>query len=340
MGFIFQNAAYTCTAPIYFIWHLFASPTAKITATRSKPSSPNFKSSSQTQTQTPTNKNVTQATIDFTTPTALSFSSITPDPVSTSILPLCVFLGFGIPTIAMTLPSPGVITPEQHYGWIAIWQLFPVWQSLVMSLLRPVTSARYAAANPREAAAFVYRLILGLTVLSQCTTLLIGLVSDGTLSTVSRMTGMEFPEWVYSMLRDVNLRDVLIPASPFNPPGVDPTAVKVIPSKNWLAPLAVHFLQWDVYCGNFAVLIWVTFLYYVAHVAYVDPGLVSAPSLDGKFSPSFTPTWKGVVTKAVGWFLVGGPVASAAWLMWERDEVVFGAMGRMRRPGKGSLKVL
>lgn len=60
--------------------------------------------------------------------------------------------------------------------------------------------------------------------------------------------------------------------------------------------IVVSFLRWDVYCASAAFVIW------AAHLA---PG--GLPSR---------------VAKVVFWTVVGGPVAPAVMLIWERDEAV------------------
>ncbi|KAM7195756.1 hypothetical protein V8F20_007326 [Naviculisporaceae sp. PSN 640] len=267
MGLIFQNVAYTNTVPIWLVLHLLISPTAKTTS--------------------------------------ITSSSVTADPVSAKLLPLCVALCFGIPTVAMNLPSPDILSPKAHYAWVAIWQGFPVWQSVILMILRPFFSSIYSTANPRAAAASVYKTILVISVYSHLSVLLIALIPA---SAIPASVAGVLPSWIPEMLGEASFSEVFIPALPSNPPSVDPSTVDVIPS-NWLAPLAVHFLQWDVYCGNLAVLIWAVFMYYVAAAS---SKAVSSSSSGAK-----------VIGKTLGWFVVGGPVAAATYLLWERDEGVY-----------------
>lgn len=289
MGFIFQNAAYTITVPIWLALHLFASPTAKT-------------------------KSITS-------------SAVGTDPVSTGILPLCVLIGFGIPTIAMGLPSPGVLSAPAHYAWIAIWQMFPVWQSLLLMILRPfvassISRSSRVAASQRSAVNRVYRVVLGLAVVSQMTALAVSLIPESAIPKAP--VGNRVSPWVLEMLREVNFRNVFLPTWPSNPPAVDPSSVEVIPT-DWLAPLAVHFLQWDIYCGNLAVLIWAGCLYYLASSSSSRVSSVSLSNNNTKMTTTTTGFGDNVtiLVKALGWFVLGGPVAAAAFLLWERDEAVY-----------------
>lgn len=283
MGLIFQNIAYTNTVPIWLALHLLTSPTAKT-------------------------KRITS-------------SAVAADPVSTKLLPLCVLIGFGIPTVAMNLPSPDVLSAKAHYAWIAIWQGFPVWQSLVLMILRPIFSVFSGSNNSqRGAAERVYRTILAISVFSHLSVLLIALIPESAIRT--SLVG-SLPPWVPEMFREATFSKVFFPAWPSNPPSVDPSTVEVIPT-TWLAPLAVHFLQWDVYCGNLAVLIWAGFLYYVAVVA-------AGSSSSSKAAPG---SGLKALWKTLGWFIVGGPVAAATYLLWERDGSVY------RRELVGEKKVM
>ncbi|KAK4213452.1 hypothetical protein QBC37DRAFT_422913 [Rhypophila decipiens] len=265
MGLIFQNVAYTNTVPIWLALHLFLSRTAKA------------------KTLTP--------------------STIAADPVAAKILPLCVFLGFGIPTIAMGLPSPDVLSAPAHYAWVAIWQLFPVLQSLVLMILRPLFSSRYSTTDSRKALESVYMAILGLAVMSHMTVLIMALVPA---SAIPNSLAGSLPSGLLERFKEVDLYKAFVPIWPGNPPTIDPASVKVIPT-DWMAPLATHFLQWDVYCGNLAVLLWAGFLYYAASYSSSTSSGVSGI----------------VVVKSLGWLVFGGPVAAATYLLWERDDGVY-----------------
>lgn len=92
----------------------------------------------------------------------------------------------------------------------------------------------------------------------------------------------------------------IIPPSLYSPPTIDP---KAIPARD-LAPLTHFFLIWDIYCGSVALLLWAVYLRRVAA------------------SPADRFSWTSLSGKVVGWTAVGGPVAAATALLWERDEVL------------------
>ena len=154
----------------------------------------------------------------------------------------------------------------------------------------------------------MYRFILALCLVSQISALVVAVVPYTAVP-----GNISLPSWVSDMLKETNLTAVFLPSSPGNPPRISPASVDVIPT-DWLVPLAVHFLQWDVYVGNLAVLVWAGFVYFVS----------SASASKGSVE---------VFVRVIGWLVVGGPVAAATVLVWERDEGVYEgvAVGRGKK---------
>ncbi|KAK3318803.1 hypothetical protein B0H66DRAFT_558219 [Apodospora peruviana] len=267
MGVVVQNAAYTVAAPVYLITHLLTSPTASSSS--------------------------------------LKASSLVIDPTAAKILPTCALLAFFVPGIAMTLPSPSVLSPSAHYGWIAAWQAFPIWQALLLFVLRPVLAPLFKFSSHtdwRKTTRSAYQFALELSVVGHLGLLAVAV----TPPTVVPSSGWAAP-WLSTMLKEVDFSRAFVPTSLTDPPSVMEELGKLVDRvpAGWLAPLAKHFLQWDVYSANAAVLIWAAFLYSRA------AGLSTARTSPGT-----------VFIKACGWFVVGGPTAAAAILLRERDDAV------------------
>lgn len=272
MGFICQNISYTITVPFYFILHIFTSPTAS--------------------------------------PSVTARDVLLDNPSDTNIVLLSEFIACLVPAVAMALPAPSVISPAAHYSWIAIWQGFPIWQSVLQWVFSrvapgPARSARSGKAPNRSTfnTVTLYRVALFTTVTTH-----LGLLAVAVTPASAIPSG--WPT-LSAIFEQVTLDSALIPRSLSNPPTVDPKMI----SAHALAPLTQYFLQWDVYCGSLALLLWAVYLRRVA-------------ASGDRFS------WTGLVGKVVGWTAVGGPVAAATVLLWERDEVL------VRRGGTGGKKRL
>lgn len=274
MGFICQNISYTIAAPIYFVLHLFTSPTAS---------------------------------------TSVSAADVLVDDVlEPRLLLLSLFIAFVVPAVGMGLPAPSLVTASTHYNWIATWQFFPLLYSLLqwtfkqifstLGLFRP--TGRQLNKRSPVSTAVVYRAALFLTVTTHLALLAVTL-------TPSSVIPAGWPT-LSTVFDQVTVTSAIVPPSLYSPPTVDP---KVIPAED-LAPLSHFFLIWDVYCGSVALLLWAVYLRRV----------VAGPT--GGFS------WTSLVGKVVGWTAVGGPIAAAAALLWERDEML------VRRDGAGGKKRL
>ncbi|OIW28252.1 hypothetical protein CONLIGDRAFT_370509 [Coniochaeta ligniaria NRRL 30616] len=251
----------------------------------------------------------------FTSGTAspsVSADDVLPDDaLEPRILLLSNLIAFVVPAVGMALPAHSVVSAETHYNWIAVWQFFPLLYSLfqwafsrISSTLGLTKSSERQPNRSQVSTAVVYRAALFLTVTTHLTILAVALTPALALP----------PGWptLSAIFDQVTLNSAIIPPSLLSPPTVDP---KVIPADS-LAPAAHFFLIWDVYCGSIALLLWAVYLRRVA----------AGPT--DRFS------WTGLGAKVLAWTAVGGPVAAAAVLLWERDEVL------LRRDGAGGKKRL
>jgi hypothetical protein len=257
MGLIFQNISYTVTVPIYLVVHLLTSPTA-----RSSPSA----------------------------------SDIQPrNALEPTLIPITSILSFAVPALLMALPAPQMISPGAHYVWLIIWQLFPLWQTIIQWTLTNFVSRNSITTGYKSNAAIdtssVYRFVLLLTIAIHLP-----------LLEVSLLPGEYVPaEWpaIRKVFEQTSFWNVFVPPAWSNAPSLDTSLTTV--SASALAPLVRYLLQWDAYGGNAAVLLWSVYLRKV-----VGDGI----------------SWSAIARKVVFWTALGGLIAPAAMLLWERDEVV------------------
>lgn len=216
------------------------------------------------------------------------------DDLDLKLLPLCTLAALVLPSIAMFVPSPSLVPGPTHYTLIAIWQAFPLWHSALHWTLKRVLPA--PSPRPRNhhspSAAPAYKLILFFAIASHTALLAIALIP------ASAVPGTWSP-----VFAAVDFRSAFVPAPLWEPPALDAAVAAAVPvPADALAPLARYFLQWDVYCGGVAVMLWAMYLRRV--VGGSDGGSA------------------GMLRKVLGWGLVGGPVAVAAVVLWDRDGVL------------------
>ena len=201
---------------------------------------------------------------------------------------ISALLGFGIPSILMILPTPGLISDVNHYMWVAIWQVFPLVQSVFQWVLKHTlfrTSSSPRASRGPLAISSLYQFVMAICVVSHTGLMAIALTPETAVPS-------GWAPWWSALLREVTVDSAFVPTSLLNPPS--------LVSSNSLVPLVMHFLRWDVYTGGVAILVWASYLY------------------------SASGAKKSVFAKAVFWFLLGDSPAAAAFLLWTRDEALLG----------------
>lgn len=259
-----QLVSYTIAGPIYFIIYLFTSPVAS----------------------------------------GSDVDALAVNEGEMALLPACITMAFLVPAFMMGLPSPQVIPQAEHQNWMATWQVFPILQANLMFFLKSLfgssgagsegnRTAKVTTGRRLAGASLVYKFVMTLAVVAQLGFLAIALTPPTALPA---SLAASYP-WLSAILKEVNIGSA-IPRALWDPPFLDVSSLEKI-RMAWLAPLAKHFLQWDVYSGNSALLTWAGYQYWAAGVG------------GGKR-----------FCKALGWFVLGGPVATAAYLLWERDEAV------------------
>jgi hypothetical protein len=203
-----------------------------------------------------------------------------------AVLPAIFVIGFMIPTQAMVLPAPDLISVDMKQIAIAIWQPWPVYVSILTTVAYYVLSPFFA--NNQRASLSSLRWVYAFAFVNAALSHLVSWILS--LATV-----------VVPGLFEVQVLDSLHPSKVFSIP-LPWSGLKV----DTVAEGVHIFLRWDYMIGSAGVLIWALSLYTVAHKQILST--VSWPSLLFKV---------GLLTALTG------PTGAAVELMWERDELVF-----------------
>ncbi|KAI1097164.1 hypothetical protein F4804DRAFT_339472 [Jackrogersella minutella] len=275
VGLIFQNLTWTFTVPLYLTLHLFTSPIAKLSGKDAKTRGDSAR----------------QSLFVYLWDLAL--------------LPMAVTLGVIVPTIVMSVPSLLQQSAATHYSWIAYWQAFPLWTVLILDILHNACYYLLGSLSPQDAkgkpttpgngfmtaVAGVYQFGLTISAVTHLPILLLSLLPTPLRSSLASV----FPKYA-SVFSQVTFARTFVPYPVSAPPTVNPAAY----GPGELAPIMVNFLQYDLYTGNTALLLWALYLH---------------------FTTAGRPTGKTLRT-AIFWALVGGPSGATLALLWDRDELV------------------
>ena len=240
----------------------------------------------------------------FTSPTATapSAENVRIDPAQLNALPISMILGLFVPTIAMSLPAPSVISITQKQTLAAFWQGFPLWIYIVQSTLvflissiAPTNSRRSSA----EKNATCVQTLRGVYMFGiACSAL--GHIGTWSISLLAMLCPGVFASGIAELLHPSN---VFMNASPFS----RVKAADVADGSKW-------FLQWDLLIGSSTVLLWAVAL--GVQAKSTRPGLSSYVS---QF------VFLGLVSLAIG------PSGAAVVAFWARDELVLGRVIKQKQ---------
>lgn len=245
-----QNMTIAVTAPIYFLIHLLTSPASSNNAT----------------------------------PDDLAIS-----PDDSALLPHRTVLSFIIPAVLMSLPSPTILSAGAHYTWLAMWQVFPITDTIyyyITQLVLPSHNTQGASDDAVARALVAHRFILYLCCVPRTLTMAVALTPAALV-----------PEAVRPLFEQLTPASLFVPYWPWDSPTTGNPASPV--GKPELAKL---FLQWDVNSAGLAILVWASFVY-----------LSAVPDRRRLLR---------VVPKVLAFGVAGGPVAAATVLVMERDAAV------------------
>ncbi|KAI9682380.1 MAG: hypothetical protein M1817_000434 [Caeruleum heppii] len=266
LGQLFTFAAVT---PICLLVHLFVSPTAL------------------------TSRN---------DPSTKKASSLTLPASSILALPFAILLGFIVPSVLMTLPSPDITSFSFHQNAIAIWQAFPVWvfvsQFILSSVFAVFLPSITASPSPKQTLARVRPLYSFAIFLSSATH-----IATWTLSLGSVLLPKLFAP---HLVADMHPLTVFVPGLP--------TSSAPMTS---LAAGCRTLLTYDEYIGYTSVLLWSMLVNRNAHVGKV--------TFDG---------WGRLVVKSILMSVFLGPGSASTALIWARDEIVLGGVSEEEEESK------
>jgi hypothetical protein len=217
------------------------------------------------------------------------------DPNQLAALPVSLLLGLFVPSIAMSLPAPSVISISQKQSLCAFWQAFPLWvyfvQQAVVMLISMVAPADSKPTPVEKNKAFVKSLngvyMFGIG----CSTL--GHIGTWSISLLAMLSPGLFASGVDELLHPSN---VFLNTSPFS----GAKAANIADGVKW-------FLQWDLLVGSAAMLLWAIAL------------RVQAETVRSSLSAYLSQfTFLLLVSAVIG------PSGAAVMALWARDELVFG----------------
>ncbi|KAJ5195261.1 uncharacterized protein N7498_008699 [Penicillium cinerascens] len=201
-------------------------------------------------------------------------------------LPVAMTIGYLVPSLLMILPAPTLVSVESKQMFIALWQPWPIY----VSILTPVLSfalSPYLDHNHR-ASLNSLRWVYG-------SAFLLGAGPHIVAEVVS------LAAWVVPILFPEGLRDVFHPANMLGLP-LPWSSMEV----QTMAEGTRIFLVWDYLIGSAGFLIWAIKLHHVAQARIMNTARLTHLCL-----------------KAFLLTAIVGPAAAAVRLVWERDELIF-----------------
>lgn len=220
-----------------------------------------------------------------------------------AVLPLVFLIGYMVPTQAMVLPAPSMISIDMKQIAIAIWQPWPAYVSILTTVAYYVLSPFFPN-NHRASMSglrWVYASAFANATLTHLVSWIISLASVA-------VPGL-FDERYLGDLHPSKVFAIPLPWS----------GVKV----ETVAEGVHYFLRWDYLIGSAGVLLWALTLYGVAHKQTLS-----------------TISWPGLLVKVGLLTVLTGPTGAAVELMWERDELVFKETSGARQQAIKSKKSL
>ena len=205
-------------------------------------------------------------------------------------IPPALLIGFILPSILMSLPAPSVISYEQKQTNIAIWQLFPIWVSMVQAVLpyvisKPVKTSSTKSFGSQELHTMRI-LYVGLLVIA-------GLGQAATATLVA--TSTFFPDLFAS-----EFKGAFNPSEVFLPAAVSPS-IKMLSIGSGMHLL----LQYDELLGSAAMILWSTTLFMIVYRKCTSHQSGASLILYGIMAMFLT-----------------GPLGYATACIWARDELL------------------
>jgi hypothetical protein len=233
----------------------------------------------------------------WTSPTATNptVENLWVDPNQLAALPISVVVGLFLPSLAMALPAPSIVTIAQKQALAAFWQAFPLWiyvvQQVVVTLVALIspTDSKSTALEKNDAALEGLRLAYMFGV--SCSAW--GHIGTWSISLIAMLFPQLFALGVAEVLHPKN---VFLNALPWS----GAKAANIAEGMKWL-------LQWDLLIGSVVMLLWA-----IAVRVRVETPRSSLLAYVSQLALLLTVS------------LIIGPSGAAVMAVWTRDELVFG----------------
>jgi len=214
-----------------------------------------------------------------------------------AVLPAIFVVGFMVPSHAMILPAPEVISVDWKQIAIAIWQPWPAYVSILSTVAYFVLSPLLS--DNRRASMSGLRWVYAFAFLNAS----VSHIVSWTVSLATVLAPGLFQDRFVESLHPAKVFEVPLPWSGLQ---VDTVAE------------GVHaFLRWDYLIGSAGVLVWALSLYTVAHRQLLN-----------------NVSWISLLVKIGVLTTLAGPTGAAVELIWERDELVFSETSESQRVTK------
>lgn len=198
------------------------------------------------------------------------------------------------------MPQMNVLDAETCYAAIALWQPFPLYQSVVHPVLRAIFGrgdngpGQSASARQKKAVGRAYRFALGLAMGAH-------LLVVGTMAA----------SFVLDQVPTMSPTQILALTSLENPPTLALLDPPVSAQSSRL--IVASFLRWDVYGTCASLLVWAAYQWQAVQE---------------------TSRLAVMLFKMGFWAVVGGPLAPAIMFLWERDSVVLDRSSQSKKAKK------
>ena len=236
-------------------------------------------------------------------PAASDPTAVFVDPADLELMPFSTIISFVLPSIALGLPLLNVLETWQNYAAIAFWQPFPLIQTFVHAALRGAYgvcgggtggSGQLDAARQKKAMDRAYKFVLGMT-------MGVHVIVLGTILSSA----------VVDAVPATSVWEILSLTSLTNPP----TLALLEPPVSALSSRLIvsSFLRWDVYCTCASLAVWAGYQWQ---------------------SVQETSRVVAMLCKIGVWAVLGGPLAPAIMLLWERDSLVLSRESKSKKANK------
>ena len=248
-GLLYQSLGLALCAPFYLLAHSLTSPTATM----------------------PTMQNIA-----------------IPKPALTSLIPAMV-LGMILPTLSMSLPTPGYVSYHTKANLVLLWQFFPVWTSLSCLVFVQIFRSVQLPFRPSQILRATYCSVITLSALTHASALTLV------------VTPMLAPS-VFSPIYAKQLTGAYL--------NLPPWPIMSTVKASSIAEGALWFIQYDYIITSWAFLFWSMSL--------------KLTSVARGSNPSVSQTVPHFASALVRTAILG-PIGCAASLVWERDEAILGS---------------